>query len=143
MQNVVVQAVNKVFESKTQFMSIMNRNIAVVMNQVDGSEIELIDQKLKQLQKELLKLANNNHDYSILADEIYRLRDEKEASLAKNAGFANQKQRMAEMTKFLREQKDIIQEYDEQIVRKLIERITVYDEKITVAFKSGMEVDVE
>jgi hypothetical protein len=139
---VVVQAVNKVFESKTQFMSIMNRNIAVVMNQVDGSEIELIDQKLKQLQKELLKLANNNQDYSILADEIYRLRDEKEASLAKNAGFANQKQRMAEMTKFLREQKDIIQEYDEQIVRKLIERITVYDEKITVAFKSGMEVDV-
>jgi hypothetical protein len=50
---------------------------------------------------------------------------------------------MAEMTKFLKEQKGTIQEYDEQIVRKLIEKITVYDEKITVAFKSGMEIDVE
>lgn len=45
------------------------------MNQVDGSEVELIERKLEQLQKELLKLANNNQDYSILANEIYRLRD--------------------------------------------------------------------
>jgi len=143
LQNVVVQAVNSVFESKTQFMDILNRNIAVVMNQVDGSEVELVERKLEQLQKELLKLANNNQDYTILVNEIYRLRDEKETALAKNTGFASQKQRMAEMTKFLKEQKGIIQEYDEQIVRKLIEKITVHDERVTVAFKSGMEIDVE
>lgn len=47
------------------------------------------------------------------------------------------------MTKFLKEQKDTMQEYDEQIVRKLIEKITVYDEKVTVAFRSEMEIDVE
>jgi AraC-like DNA-binding protein len=87
--------------------------------------------------------ANNNQDYSILVNEIYRLREEKEAALAKNAGFASQKLRMAEMTKFLKEQKSTIQEYDEQIVRKLIEKITVYDKKVTVAFKSEMEIDVE
>lgn len=143
LKNAVVQAVNSVFESKTQFMDILNRNIAVVMNQVDGSEVERIERKLEQLQKELLKLANNNQDYSILVNEIYRLREEKEAALAKNAGFASQKLRMAEMTKFLKEQKGSIQEYDEQIVRKLIEKITVYDKKVTIAFKSGMEIDVE
>lgn len=113
------------------------------MNKVNSREVELIEPKLEQLQKELLKLANNNQDYSIIANEIYRLRDEKEAALAKNAGFASQKQRMAEMTKFLKEQKDTMQEYDEQIVRKLIEKITIYDEKVTVAFKSEMEIDVE
>lgn len=127
-QNAVVQAVNSVFESKTQYMDILNRNIAVVMNQVDGSEVELIERKLEQLQKELIKLANNNQDYTILVNEIYRLRDDKEAALVKNAGLASQKQRMAEMTKFLKEQKDTIQEYDEQIVRKLIEKIIVHDE---------------
>lgn len=143
LQNAVVQAVNSVFESKTQFMDILNRNIAVVMNQVDGSEVELIERKLEQLQKELVKLANNNQDYSILVNEIYRLRDEKEAALAKNAGFASQKQRMAEMTKFLKEQKGTIEEYDEQIVRKLIEKITVHDERVTVEFKSAMTVDIK
>lgn len=46
------------------------------------------------------------------------------------------------MTKFLKEQKSIIQEYDEKIVRKLIENITIHDEKVAVNFKSGMEIDV-
>jgi len=89
------------------------------------------------------RVANNNQDYSILVNEIYRLRDEKEAALAKNAGFASQKQRMAEMTKFLKEQKGTIEEYDEQIVRKLIEKITVHDERVTVEFKSAMTVDIK
>lgn len=91
LQNAVVQAVNFVFESKTQFIDILNRNITIVMNQVDGSEVELIERKLEQLQKELVKLANNNQDYSILVNEIYRLRNEKEVAQAKNAGFASQK----------------------------------------------------
>lgn len=143
LKQAVVQAVNKVFSAKTQFMDILERNIAVVMNQVDESTIKNIDKKLGQLQNELLRLANNKEDYSIVADEIYRLRDEKEAALVKNAGYASQKQRMADMIEFLKQQKSIMEDYDEQLVRKLIETITVYDEKITVTFKSGLTADVE
>ena len=36
-----------------------------------------------------------------------------------------------------------VSEYDEQLVRQLIERVTVYEEKFEVEFKSGMTVDVE
>jgi len=142
LKKAVIQAVNKVFGAKTQFMDILERNIAVVMNQVDESTIKEIDKKLGQLQKELLRLANNKEDYSIIADEIYRLRDEKEAAMAKNAGYASQKQRMADMTEFLKQQKGVMEDYDEQLVRKLIDTITVYDEKLTVTFKSGLTVDV-
>jgi hypothetical protein len=35
-----------------------------------------------------------------------------------------------------------LEEYDEQLVRRLIEKITVYDDKLTIEFKSGVEVDV-
>lgn len=35
-----------------------------------------------------------------------------------------------------------ITEYDEQLVRRLIEKITVYDEKVIVEFKSGTSVDI-
>ena len=31
---------------------------------------------------------------------------------------------------------------NEQLVRRLIEKITVYDDKLTIEFKSGVEVDV-
>jgi site-specific DNA recombinase len=35
-----------------------------------------------------------------------------------------------------------ISEYDEQLVRRLIEKITVYDEEVIVEFKSGTNVDI-
>lgn len=47
------------------------------------------------------------------------------------------------MQQFLAEQTQNTTEYDEQLVRRLIEKITVYDEKMTVEFKSGLEIDVE
>jgi site-specific DNA recombinase len=33
-------------------------------------------------------------------------------------------------------------EYDEQLVRRLIEKVTIYEDKFTVEFKSGVTVDV-
>jgi site-specific DNA recombinase len=36
----------------------------------------------------------------------------------------------------------LLEEYDEQLVRRLIEKITVYDDKLTVEFKSGTMIDV-
>ena len=143
LKGAVVQAVNEVFASKSQFLDILNRNIAVIINQADDTEIEVINQKLEQLQKELLKQATNNQDYSTLADEIYRLRDKKEDVLSKNAGFASQKERMAEMTRFLKEQKDLPTEYDEKIVRRLIEKIEIFDENVRVIFKSGMKIEID
>ena len=52
------------------------------------------------------------------------------------------RQRIEEMKAFLEEQADLPAEYDEQLVRRLIEKVTVFDEKITVRFKSGVENDV-
>jgi len=34
-------------------------------------------------------------------------------------------------------------EYDEQLVRRLIEKVTIFEDKFAVEFKSGMTVDVE
>ena len=44
---------------------------------------------------------------------------------------------------FFRELDGAVTEYDDSLVRRLIERITVYDDHFTVEFKSGIEVDVE
>ncbi len=53
------------------------------------------------------------------------------------------KKRIAEMREFLNSQTTEVSEYDEQLVRRLIEKVTVYDERFEVEFKSGMTVDVE
>ena len=52
------------------------------------------------------------------------------------------KLRIDEMNKFLDEQTEVITEYDEQLTRRLIEKITVYEKYFTVEFKSGTSVDI-
>ncbi len=47
------------------------------------------------------------------------------------------------MMKFMHDQSVELQEYDGQLVRKLIEKITVFDEKLTVEFKTGVEFDIQ
>ena len=47
------------------------------------------------------------------------------------------------MTDFLNEQSCQLEEYDEQLVRRLIEKVTVHDDRIEVEFKSGVEIDIE
>ena len=50
---------------------------------------------------------------------------------------------IADMTKFLNDQPVDLQGYDEQLVRSLIEKITVFDDKLTIEFKSCVEIDIE
>ena len=47
------------------------------------------------------------------------------------------------MTDFLNTQTGDITEFDDKLVRKLIEKVTVFDDKLTVEFKSGVEIDIE
>jgi site-specific DNA recombinase len=43
---------------------------------------------------------------------------------------------------YLWEQSTALTEYDEQLIRRLIEKVTIYENKFTVEFKSGVTVDV-
>lgn len=52
-------------------------------------------------------------------------------------------QRLKDMTAFLKEQPTLIDECDEQLIKRLIGRIMVHEDKLKVEFKSGVEVDVE
>jgi hypothetical protein len=53
------------------------------------------------------------------------------------------KKRMADISIFLKKQSTALAEYDEQLVRRLIEKVTIYEDKFTVEFKSGLTVNVD
>lgn len=59
-----------------------------------------------------------------------------------DANNEGSRQRVEEMEKMLDEMGTAVTEYDENLVRKLIEKITVYDDHFTVEFKSGLETEV-
>ncbi len=143
LQNAVVRAINLALGSKYEMMTALQQNIEAVMRENDETSVAGISVKLESLQKELLKRANEKKDYSDLADEIDRLRGLKQDALMENAEREGLRQRIAEMQEFFAEQKEQIEEYDEVLVRRMIEKVTVYDGKFMVEFKSGTSVDVE
>lgn len=120
----------------------LQHNVEAVLMGADGIPLDEIDTRLQELQKELLKVANAKGNYDSIVDEIYSLREAKQNAQVNNAEREGMKQRISEMQQFLAEQTQDITEYDEQLVRRLIEKITVYDERVTVEFKSGTSVDV-
>ena len=50
--------------------------------------------------------------------------------------------RLDELQDFIGSQQSEITEFDESLVLKPIQQITVYDDHFTVRFKSGLEIDI-
>ena len=142
LQNAVVKAINTALGGKDEMLTALEKNIAKVLALEDDTSMESLDAKLEELQQELLKRANARQDYEDLANEIDSLRDRKQKVMADNAEREGTKQRIAEMQQFLAGQTEQIEEYDENLVRRMVEKITVYEEKFTIEFKSGTSVDV-
>ena len=55
----------------------------------------------------------------------------------------NEQSRLMELEEFLDNQELEIESYDEELVRKLVDKIVVYDERLKVIFKSGLEIDID
>ncbi len=68
---------------------------------------------------------------------ICRRRKLKKNAMEERAEREGLKQRIREMREFLEQQSIEVTEYDELLVRRLIEKVTVYDERFEVEFKSG------
>ena len=143
LQNAVAKAINDVLGGKEVFLPVLEENIEAVIGESVDDEIAEIDRRLAEQQKELLKLANAKKNYSKVADEIDRLREERQDILMREADRDGRRQRIEEMKAFIQEQADTPLEYDEQLVRRLVEKVTVYESKAAVEFKSGLETDVE
>ena len=101
-----------------------------------------IDKRLEELQTELIQKANSKESYDNIVNEIYRLRDLRQEILTRNALRQDKRDRIAEMTDFLNTQTGDITEFDDKLVRKLVEKATVYDDRLVVEFKSGLEIEV-
>ena len=143
LQDAVMRAINGVLGGREVFLPLLEENIEAVIGYGVDDEIAEIDCRLAEQQKELLKLANVKKDYSKVADEIDRLREERQNILTREADREGRRQRIEEMKDFLQEQADTPLEYDEQLVRRLIEKVTMYENKAVVEFKSGLETNVE
>lgn len=142
LQSIVVQAINKLLGKRDGVKEILTENIESALIEPDGISMEEIDFRLAELQRELLKVANSKGNYDDITNEIYRLRELKQNSMIDSSVREGIKVRVEEMQQFLKEQATFITEYDDQLVRKLVDRITVFDDHFEIQFKSGATIHI-
>lgn len=143
LQEVTVKAINRILTERGTFLKQLQANIAKAVVSADTLSPNGIQARLEGLQKELIKKANNKQDYDAIADEIFRLREQKEKSEVDSHNREEAMNRIKELQDFIAKQKTDITEFDEALVKKLIEKITVYADHFTVEFKSGLTIEIE
>lgn len=143
LQEVVVKAVNEMLGGKDTFLPMLQANIESVLVSASMEIVKAIDARLTERQQELLKLANARMDYESVADETDRLREEKQNALVKDAEREGNRERIREMMRFLNEQPTEVSEYDKQLVRQLVEKITVYKDRFMVKSKAGTNIEIK
>ena len=78
MENVAVQAINTLLGDKSTYPAQLQQNIAKVIRSAQQNTADGINERLQELQKELLKKANSKEAYDEIADEIFKLREQRE-----------------------------------------------------------------
>ena len=103
----------------------------------------LADKELADLQAQMIAVSGDDAMVDALGEQIDGLRAERQSILAEAAERSDLQERMNDMISFLDEMPQTITEYSDAITRRLVEKITIYDEKIVVELKSGIQMEVE
>lgn len=143
LKQVVVDGINRVFGDEGRIKDILNSNIQKMLKVDNTLEVETIDSQLQVLQQQLLEQSSKNQDVVSIGNQIIQLKEKKQSILLSKAESNSSKQRMAEMMEFIEQVGKDRLEYDEVFVRRLVEQVMVYDENITIKFKSGIEIEVQ
>lgn len=142
LQDAVMQAINTAYHSRNGVIEQLQQNIDAVLFESEQPADD-VDGRLEELQKKLLELANSKADYTEIADEIDCLRELKQNTLVESAERDGLRQRIDEMVGFLNEQESEIESYDEVLVRKMVEKVTVYEEIFVIELKAGVEITIK
>lgn len=143
LQAAVVTAVNDAWSRKDAILPELRENIRSVLEEDTDAKLAEIDAAVKQKQTELLDAGKDQSKIDEIGEEIMTLREKRQAILTEAAMRKDVQDRIEDLASFLDEQVEAVTEYSEALVRRLIEKITVCDEKLIVEFKSGLEVEVD
>ena len=143
----VLHAINQVLENKGDFIQAFRKNVVTALT-YDIEDSEYAKEK-KKLQKEMAELiqqqAQQNGDKTAFEErcqaitaqiEALEMKQIKETSVGKNS------RKMEDINGFLDKTNCVLTEYDDKLVRQLIQNINVVNAtKIEVVFKSGITVE--
>ena len=105
-------------------------------------EIEIIDGMIRKSQMDLLNAGRDEDKIQAIGEKIVSLRERRQNVLTQAAQRKDEVDRIKAAIRFVEEQSGDV-EYSEALVRNMIEKVTIHDDRIAVEFKSSLKVDME
>ncbi|MDO5714868.1 MAG: recombinase family protein, partial [Tissierellia bacterium] len=139
---VTVKAINSLIAKRENIKESIKESVKKGLRKDDDKRLVELDKEILKLQEELVKKAMAGDDYDDLEKMIERHREEKEQLLLKQAKVIQRREKLKECSEFIESMEIQIDEYEEELVRKLIQNINVREDGYTVIFKSGIEVEI-
>lgn len=136
-------ALNELLGDKSKYQKQLQQNIASVIRASAAITTDGIDEKLMELQQELVKKANNKEAYDEIADQIFALREKRQQASTDTVQRDEQLQRITELQDFIKDQSSDLTVFDEALVKRWLKQIVIWPTHCTVELKSGLNVDVE
>ena len=143
----VLHAINQVLENKGDFVQTFRKNVVAALTH--GTEDSEYAEEKKNLQKAMAELiqqqAKQNGDKTAFEEHCQAITAQIEALEMKQIKVASRGEKgkkMEDIEDFLDKTNCVLTEYDDKLVRQLIQNINVVNErKIEVVFKSGITVE--
>lgn len=156
LKQAVVKAINKFNkEDAATYLMLMRSTIGDAIGLNGGSdEIDLLERRIDALNKKILILVNksvqngediesNEDEFKEISEQIDQLRRRITAIRESQQENGKLQERLEEIQATIDERENHREEYDESIVRQMIECIKVFkDGKLLVIFGGGYEVEV-
>ncbi len=107
------------------------------------SDTAALTAKMAKLQQELIDRTERRENYDDITEEILRLRELQAQTAMDDNAKSEHKKLIRELLKFIERQKSRVCVFDGCLVKKLLEKVTIYDDYMAFRFKLGVTVSVE
>lgn len=154
LHNAIMTAINKVVEDNGDFIGAFRENVIRVMGGYSTKDIPTeYDDKIESLQKEMLTLIEENakqgavaedfdDEYKRISEQINELKKAKLRLVQEKKQAESYGQRLMEMDSTLKTVRPQVREFDEDLVRRLIQSIEVNKgERLGIQFESGIVME--
>jgi DNA invertase Pin-like site-specific DNA recombinase len=149
----IMTAINNVVEDHGEFVQAFRENVIRIIGSYSAkAEPTEYDEQIVQLQQKMMKLIEDSakaecaddtfdKEYRIIADEIKELRKKKAKVLQERHLAESYEQRLQEMSSYTKKINYLKREFDDDLVRRLLQTIRVISEsKIEIQFQSGIVI---
>ena len=81
--------------------------------------------------------------FNRLADQIFKLREQREKYTFDTAARDAQIARINDLQDYIKQQRTDLAKFNETLVKRRLKQITVWEDPFTVELKSGLKIDIE